>query len=544
MAEGTRGLSAQLLRYNVRIVVLNSYWLFVVPLVASQLIIFWHMAMESLNKGTAVFVAQTTELVAPIFAAFLCAQVLAPEYRYRLDDLVFSRPIAFTRTVVARLLTMYLFLAFLIAVMLFVYRVGLKAEYDLRTVVLAGLPSVLFLSLLSLAVAAIWHSPTAGTAVAGAVWAADLLVGAQANPLLNLHSYSVALTEETTDAPVWLVSKALLSVGALILALIASRAVGRPAGPLKWRNVAKVAVGVGLVATVYIASGAVYKVQRLEAMEADPALLMDVRRAHQLAFEVYNRLPVAYLFGPAYANYIGYPVRRGGIFSELQKGRQRMINQLSSVVFEHPRSRWADNAFFELIRTAGAITEDMKALKGTQDGEVVDRKRAIQYCRQFLREYPESPFAPLVAEKLMAMGASFQDEATQREGFEVLVTSYATSPITLRAAKTLVGYYVNANRTAEATAVAERVLPYASTDPSGTEPLLSLGDYLRSQGRVESARRAYERALEAARTAMHELQEGHLGQGGLDEKYLKARGQARGVVQRAQSALDALPPTP
>lgn len=543
MAEGTGGVSAPLLRYNVRIVVLNSYWLFVVPLVASQLIIFWHMAMESLHKGSAVFVAQTTELVAPIFAAFLCAQVLAPEYRYRLDDLVFSRPIAFARTVVARLLTMYLFLALLIAVMLFVYRVGLKAEYDLRTVVLAGLPSVLFLSLLSLAVAAIWHSPTAGTAVAGSLWAADLLVGAQANPLLNLHSYSVALAEETTDAPLWLVSKALLSVGAVILALIASRAVGRPAGPLKWRSVAKVAVGVGLVVAVYIASGAVYKVQRLEAMEADPELLTDVRRAHQMAFEVYNRLPVAYLFGPAYANYIGYPVRRGGIFSELQQGRQRMINQLSTVVFRHPKSRWADNAFFELIRTAGAITEDMKALKGTQEGEIIDRKRALQYCRQFLREYPQSPFAPLVAEKLMAISAAVRDEAMQREGFEVLVTSYPTSPITLRAAKTLMEYYAGAGRAAEAIAVAERALKQASTDPWTTEALLSLGDYLRAQGRVKAARLAYERALQAARAGVERLQEDQRSQDRLDEKYLKARGQARGVVERAQSALDALPPT-
>lgn len=542
MAEGTGRLSAQLLRYNVRIVVLNSYWLFVVPLVASQLIIFWQMAMESVNKGSAVFVAQTTEMIAPIFAAFLCAQVLAPEYRYRLDDLVFSRPIAFTRTVVARLLTMYLFLAFLVAVMLFVYRMGLKSEYDLRTVVLAGLPSVLFLSLLSLAVAAVWHSPTAGIAVAGVVWAGDLLVGAHANPLLNLHSYSVALADETTGSPEWLVSKALLCIGAVFLALVASRAVGRPAGPLKWGAIGKVAAAVGVMAVIYIASGAAYKVHRLESMEADPEFLMEVRRAHQDAFVIYNRLPVAYLFGTAYASYVGYPVRRGGIFVELQQGRQRMIDQLSSVVFGHPHSRWADNAFFELIRAASVITEDAKALKGGQEGEVIDRRRAMQYCRDFLRDYPDSPFAPLVAEKLMALGASFEDEATQREGYEVLVNSYPDSPATLHAAKTLALYYAGAGRAAEGIAVAERALQRASTAASATESLFGLGDFLRSQGRVDSARRAYEGALQAAKAALDKVQASRLGAETLDEKYMKARGQARSRVQQAQSALEALPP--
>jgi len=165
--------SPDLLRYNARLVVLNSYWLFVVPLVASQLILFWYMAMKSLIEGNATYVARTTETAAPIFAAFLCAHVLAPEYRHRLEDIVFSRPVPFARTVLARLATMYVFLAALIAAMLLVYKLALNAQYDLGAVVLAGLPSVFFLSMLALAVAAVWHSPVTGFAVAAAVWAGD-----------------------------------------------------------------------------------------------------------------------------------------------------------------------------------------------------------------------------------------------------------------------------------------------------------------------------------------------------------------------------------
>jgi hypothetical protein len=533
-----------LLRYNARIVVLNSYWLFVAPLVTSQLIIFWYMAMESLTKGSAVFVAQTTELIAPIFAAFLCAHVLAPEYRYRLDDLVFSRPVSFGRTVMARLLTMYLFLAVLIAVMLFVYRVGLKADYSLQTVVLAGLPSVLFLSMLSLAVAGVWRSPVAGVGVAGTVWVADMLVGARANPLVNLHSYTAKLLAEDTTSAEWLVSKVVLVVTGVGLAVVASRAVGRPAGPIRWHTIGKLAAAAGVLLLCYVASGAAYKVYRLQAMEADPELLMDVRRAHQDAFMIYNRIPVAYLFGGAYASYIGYPVHRGGIFQELQKGRQRVVDQLSSVVFGHPDSPWADNAFFELIRTASAVTEEGRELKGGQQGEVIDRTMAQQYCRQFLRDYPQSPFAPLVAEKLMAVAASLKDETTQREAFQVLVSSYADSPVTLNAARTLAMVYLGSGRTTEAVEVAESALQGMSAAGGRPESLLALGDLLRAQAHPESARLAYEQALRVANAALEKLRAKQVSFGDMDERYTRDRGQIRSLAGRAQTALNELAAQP
>ncbi|MBU0607613.1 MAG: hypothetical protein KKI08_06980, partial [Armatimonadetes bacterium] len=483
MAKGAApAYSRELLRYNARLVMLSSYWLFVVPLVASQLILFWYMAMKSLLGENAAYVARTTELAAPIFAAFLCAHVLAPEYRHRLEDLVFSRPVPFARTVLARLATMYVFLAALIGAMLLVYRVALHAEYDLSAVVLAGLPSVFFLSMLSLAVAAVWHSPVTGFAVAGAVWAGDALLGAAMNPLLTLHAYANKLAEVPAAGDNLMVSKALLCLGGAVLAWIAARAVGRPAGPVKWRTLARAGVAVALAVMVYVGSGAAYRMQQLVALESDRAALPDLRVAHQEVFAAYGRLPVAVLFGTAYANYVGYPVRKDFREHDLRQGRQRKVDQLRKVVFGAPHSRWADNAYYELIRMAAQVADDAKAPQAGAEGELLNRTAALQYGRELLRNYPQSPYGPLVAERMMTVARTMNDEAQMRAAYELLVTTYATDPLAGATAVKMMEYYAQKGRRDEAATAGETALRAmaAGGDP---EALMTIGDFLRSIGK-------------------------------------------------------------
>lgn len=528
--------SSELLRYNARLVVLNSYWLFVVPLVASQLVLFWHMAMKSLLGENAAYVAQSTELAAPLFAAFLCAHVLAPEYHNRLEDIVFSRPVPFARTVLARLVTMYLFLTVLVAVMLLVYKIGLKADYDLGAVVLAGLPAVFFLSMLSLAVAATWHSPVAGFAVAGVVWAGDVLLGAKLNPLLTLHAYANKLAEVPAAGDDLLVSKALLCLGGVVLAWIAARAVGRPASPVKWRALVRTAVAVAAGLLLYLGSGTAYRMQQLIALESDRTALPDLRYTHQEAFAAFGRLPLAYAFGPAYARYIGYPVRRDFQDWELHRGRQAKVDSLRSVVFSYPRSRWADKAFYELIRAAAQVTEKSEALTVGPGGELINRRTALQYCRDFLRDYAASPFGPLVAERMLALARTMNDEAEMRAAYELLVTKYAADPLASETASKMMAHYAQQGRTGEAVTAAETALRAmaAGGDPAA---LMAIGDFLRSLDRREPAGRAYRQALLAARAAKAAVPLGDDPDDPAVYEQIRARGAARRVEKQAEAKL-------
>ena len=535
--------SPELLRYNARLVVLNSTWLFVVPLVASQLLIFWQMAMKSLYGDNPAFVAQTTELAAPLFAAFLCAHVLAPEYRNRLEDIVFSRPVPFARTVLARLVTMYVFLTALVAVMLFVYRLALGTHYDLTAVVLAGLPSIFFLSMLSLAVAAVWHSPVTGFAVAGAVWAGDALLGTALNPLLTLHAYANKLAGAPATGDDLLVSKALLCLGGLALAWIASRAVGRPAGPVKWRAIVRAAVAVALGLLLYVGSGAAYRMQQLVLLEGDREALPELRQTHQEAFAAYGRLPIAYLFGPAYANYIGYPVRRDFQDWELHQGRQAKVDRLRVAAFSYPRSRWADHAYYELIHMASQVTDDTKALQGGAGGELINRRTALQYCHDFLRDYAASPFGPLVAERMVAIARSLNDEAQMRAAYELLVTTYAADPLASETANKMMAYYAQQGRVDEAAAAAETALRAMAVggDP---EALMSIGDFLRSIGRRDSAARAYRQALASAHAARAVLPTDLNPDDSNVLEQIRARGKTHRVEKQAEAKLREIGVTP
>lgn len=531
--------SPELLRYNARLVVLSSYWLFVAPLVAGQLMLLWYMAMKSLVESNAAYVARTTELAAPLFAAFLCAHVLAPEYRHRLEDLVFSRPVPFARTVAARLVTMYVFIVALTAAMLFVYKTVLGAQYDLSAVVLAGLPAVFFLSMLALAVAAVWHSPMVGFGVAAAVWAGDALFGTAVNPLLTLHAYANQAAGVPGAGEDLVASKAILCLAGAVLAWVAARAVGRPAGPLRWRALARTGVVVACGLLLYVASGAYYKMQHLTALEGDRAALQELRLSHQQAFVAYGRLPVAYLFGPAYPLYLGYPLSRDFVETEHLRGQQRLVDRLRRVVFSYPNSRWADNAFYELILAAARVSDDSAALKGGTAGESINRQTALQYCRQFLRDYPRSPFAPLVAERMLAVAQVLDDEGQMRSAYDLLVTTFAADPLAAQTAQKMMAYYAARGRVEEAVRAGETAVRAmaAGGDP---EALCAIGDFLRSVGRTDSARRAYQQALATARAARGNTTSGLTAEGEVDFAAIKARGKLRRAEKTAQAKLQEL----
>ena len=273
---------------------------------------------------------------------------------------------------------------------------------------------------------------------------------------------------------------------------------------------------------------------------ADPKALPDLRQAHQAAFAVYGRLPVAYLFGSAYADYLGYPVTANSGMAELRQGRQRMADQLRAVVFRHPDSRWADNAFYELIRMAAAIADETRVLKGGAEDERLDRRTALAYCREFLRDYRDSPYGPLVAEKMLALAQALGDEAQMRSAYDLLVNTYPGRPVAAQAAQKMMAYYARTGRLEEAVTAAETALRAMSAD-ADPETLLAIGDFLRDHGRFAPARRCYGQVQAAVQAAIADLearQSSATAEATFD--YIRDRGRLRRLAKQAQASLDTI----
>ncbi|NLC56377.1 MAG: hypothetical protein GX774_06025, partial [Armatimonadetes bacterium] len=289
-----------LLRYNFGIVWGHTPWLLIIPVAASMLVLFWNMAMASMFTPSKV--AQTTEGLAPILAAFLCAHLLGVEYRFRIGEITFAKPFAGRRILYLRLLAVYLLVAFLVAVMLFVYAKGIGTEFSTTEVVLAGVPSVLFLSMLSLMLATLTRQPMVGVAVAGLYWAADLYGGVEFHPLLSLQGYAAFLRAEELAAS-WKLSKGILLALGLLLYLVNVRLVGRPEGIRSRAKMARNAGLLAVVAALYLYTGALAKVAY--GLRHDHQWPNQARVWYRERFRVYGSLPVAPLLGPGFTHYLG-----------------------------------------------------------------------------------------------------------------------------------------------------------------------------------------------------------------------------------------------
>jgi len=467
-----------LFRYNSRVLLANSYWLLIVPLVASQLVVFWHMAIATLV--TASTVAKTCELVIPILAAFLCAHVVAPEHRNRVDELTFARPVPFARTIVLRMLALYAIVAILAVVMLAVYDLGLKIDFQLTRVLLAGVPSTLFLSALSLAFATAWRSSAAGIAVALLYWVGDAWRGNVLNPLFSLYSYATALAASDGSEPPseeWMLSKGVLLLLTVALAWFVAKTLQRPASPKRWRAALRTAIGTTLVVSVYLVSGACWQFQHAKRMAAeDPE---HARDAYLETFAGYGAIPASHLFGRAFAEYVDYnPSLRGskGVVAEAKK---TTIPRLRDVAERHPESPWADEALFEVIRLSDVKPTDF------EEGRKANRV-TLEHCRLFLDRYPTSPFAPWVAGRMVAFARSLDDEETMMWAYERVMKVYAGTDASAEAAAEMRAHYVERGQIDKAIECARLAAEAASSD-SKIEALVDFAGFLAKQGRRAEA---------------------------------------------------------
>lgn len=473
-------------QYNVRILLANSYWLLIIPLVASQLVIFWHMAVASmLPPGT---VARSCELVIPLLAAFLCAHVVASEHRYRVDELVFVRPRHVLLTIVMRFLALYGIAAILAAMMLYVYKAGLKKEFNTGLVLLAGVPSMLFLSMLSMAFSAAWRTPAAGVGVALVYWAADATRGAVLNPLLTLQGYAIALDAASTDQPPrladWAVSKGLLLLLAAIAAWAGFRCLGRPASPRRWRAAVRVSAGALAFAALYLVTGAFWQLNVAQkAARGNPD---QARIIYQRAFSGYGPLPVAFLFGPAFVHYVGYPALDPLTSEARSELRQETVNRLRDLAERWPHSRWAPNALYEVTR----VGANFGATSGNTPTDAEAALYGLRFGHLFLDRYPTSSFAPEVAARMVGMARRLGDQRTMLWAYDRLTTAYPSSPAAGRAAGELREWYMSHGQVAKGLELA-RVAAQGAPPEQKPEALLTYADLLAKTGHKQEAIRAY-----------------------------------------------------
>ena len=489
-------MTGALLRYNLRVLIFNNWWLLVFPVAVSQATVFWTIITNTPNELAPV---QTVETVTPLLAAFLCAHVLSAEYRSRIGAILASKPIDAHKVVFWRLAAAFGLVWALAVLSLAAFYFGL-VQFPVLPALAACVPSTLFLGLLALTCATLFRNPLAGFAAASVYWALDLPPGAPLNPFLSLRSYANALFaadkfgELPLSAP-WWIAKICLLIGAAILFAIHGRllfTLGTTAAPRIARR------GVIFTATLillYILSGAVIKVAYGYSNRG--RLIPDDAAWFRKQFSSYGPIPAASLFGPAFRAYLGsFPkIWRLNPSEDAQRwdDTPRHRRELRRVLEQMPDSIWAPSA-----------AELMARLE-------IDNPRtldvALSHYRLIQEKYPASPYQEQAlrgsARALADAGRS--DEA--RAAFEALLNRAPNSRHRTEAIRYLLDSDIERGELDSARRRAESWLAYAPLHERFAAHL-SMAQIQQRAGRRPEAAEAAEQALSAGNAFRRAVVEG------------------------------------
>ncbi|UCC67365.1 MAG: hypothetical protein JSV79_09550 [Armatimonadota bacterium] len=525
--------------YNVRILAGNTYWLVAIPVAATQLVLFWNMATATLFSPTRA--AQTIELLSPILGAFMCAYALAPE-QDGVGELVFVRPVSFEKILLLRLAVILAFVFAVISPAFVIYRAGIH-DFPLGMTVLAAVPSMLFLSILAMALASATRHPLIGFGAAGAFWVLDLSIGSHFNPLVSLHGFSDHLANRPM-AEQWVVGKLILVGLAVLLYVWNRRLLGRPPAPRRWVSAARSAVLLILLLSGYIAAGAGYKVAYGIRHERD--LGYRARLWYQQQFRCYGPLPVAWMLGPAFPLYVQAEVGRdiplagpgtAGSWTAVDLSRMRALLE------RYPNSIWADNAQFEMARywrgQPAALPWLVISCRAgerapTQRWMREDAARASQEFQKLVDRYPDSPFAPLALSQRAFIGLNMLDFDLPRTSYERLVADYPRAPEAYDAGMRLAAAYRREGEFQKALAAADTAAEVAAWDIQA-EALLAAARAAQHLGREDLSRDRYRRARAAALRAVERATRGHKSPSRLLKGELFDRSNA--VIQACEHAM-------
>lgn len=527
-----------LLKYNARICTGLGPWMIVVPVAATMLVLFALMAMTSLiRESTPVMIV---EMLGSILMAFVGVNLLRPEYQYNALETVLTRPVSFRVILTVRVLLGALGVLALQALLAWYMRSVMNKPFDLGPALAAGGASMAFLTALAVAVAAAWRSPTFGFVAAGLYWVLDLAIGPHLNPLFTMRGYSAHLGAPDGGFGVWPWGKLALAVATLLLILLAAAAAARPAAQRSARRYLRTVLGVLGLAIAYVCSGAAYRVHWLESQEA--TLLNHSRLRYRTALSAYGPLPVAYLFGPAFAHLTGYQAPWRGNTGALSVERNLEAEQLRVAAFGYPGSRWADNALYELGRRVTADAGGEGA--GEEDGE--SRRLGIECLEQLTTNYPASPFAPAGLQRLAEVYEASGRPKDARAAVDSLLERYPASDAAFDAGHALLDRLIDPKapggpQFADALGIVEKLLRGAQ--PADRPELLLQQGVLLSDpavGRAAEAEQPLRQASEEAQAQILALATGEE----LDAEGIRLRGLLADVQRKADGRLAALRPAP
>ncbi len=534
-AKDGKGWRSGLWGYNLRILVGNTYWLVVTPLAASQLVVFWQMAVaRSLTDARG---ALTIELLAPIVGAFLCAHALAPE-QDGVGELVFVRPLSLEKVLLIRLAMIFAFVYVILIPACVVFELTIP-NFPVAMTLLAAFPSTLFLSALAMALASATRQPLLGITGAAVFWAFDFATAGYWNPLFSLHRFADHLADRPM-AEQWALGKALLLAAAAACYLWNRRLLGRPPSLRRWLTAVRVILVVAAVAALYVVSGAAYKVSYGLRHEAE--LGPQTQFWYQQQFRDYRFLPVARLFGPAFQLYVG---SEGGGATGVGRSfwSLRGISNMRKITERYPHSIWADNAQFEIaLRGADNQGAPPRIVVVAQAG---DARPSVKVVRQDLdyslrefttlvEKYPKSPFAPFCLSRMAEIGRTMLDFDLAKSSYERLVADYSRSPQTAEAGVRLSALYLWQGAPEKAVHAADTAAEVAKWDVAA-EAWLAAARAARESGDSAGARQRYQKASQAAQRALDRAVRGDARPSGMSKADLLSRSHA--VMRKCERAL-------
>ena len=372
----------RLLRYNFRVVMFRNWWLLVFPVAASQLVVFWNLITLRFSDNLPAHVVETTP---PLLAAFLSAHLMTAEYKSGIGAILASKPVDISKVVLIRLVVVMALVWALAGLSLVAFYYGWE-PYPMAPAAVACIPSTLFMGLLALTFATLFRNAWAGFAVAAAWWVMDLAPGVAMNPFLSLQTVSDSMVSEAVHRTTvftrypWHAKLLLLGMAAALYyyhrQLIFT--LGSQASSRQRRRALAAAVAIPIL---YAVLGATLKVGYLYANRAN--LYPDDTAWIRQQLAPFGPLPVRWLFGPAFAAYVGEIPNTwrlaAGEDADVYGDTARHRREVATMLERRTRSIWASNIAELHTRLAGQQAQ-------TPEARIALFRSALEAC-------PDGPHA-------------------------------------------------------------------------------------------------------------------------------------------------------
>jgi hypothetical protein len=475
MAAASTGIN-RLWRYNYQVLIGSAYWILVLPVAASQVVTLWMFAMG--GGFTQLAAIRIAELMMPALGAFLVAHSLAPEYKGTIGAVLASKPVSLHRVITLRA-ALAMLLAFLLTAVTLLVCSTLVQPVDVGRALLAGLPSLWYLSLLALLFATLFRNALGGFGVAIGIWAMDVALGYSVHPLLSVQGYA-AVEDKEPLAVMWLVGKGCLLLAGLVFLLLHGRVLHRIYQAAERRDVLKMAGVTALVWLLYCVSGTAVMVGYAHTHRArlDRPDVPWLRRQ----LRVYGPVPVARFFGPAFAQYVAEPPAvKGG-----ESPTRVRVRQLEQALQRWPNSIWADGIAYAI----------------GLEGEPVDKGASVRAYFAVADRFGSSPFAPRALAQVLRINPPV-DQAERMRAARRLVQDYPTRPEVETAAGALLDAYP-AETQPEELITAANAAAKAGLRFRGPGWILTAAKAERDRGNRAEAAKVARQALNAAQALKEE----------------------------------------